>query len=126
MGKRVVTAKISRENGKETKKEILKSQMITKPVKKIVVKGTKKLPKTAPTGTFITVSYTHLTSGLHRSDLVIIAARPAMGKTAFVLNIAQNTAVKSGATAVSYTHLDVYKRQIQSRMLNTAKGPAVH
>ena len=34
MGKRVVTAKISRENGKETKKEILKSQMITKPVKK--------------------------------------------------------------------------------------------
>lgn len=53
VGKRVVTAKISRENGKETKKEILKSQMITKPVKKIVVKGTKKLPKTAPTGTFI-------------------------------------------------------------------------
>ncbi len=52
-GKRVVTAEIIRENGKEVGKEILKTETIKKAVKKIVIKGTKKLPKTAPTGTFI-------------------------------------------------------------------------
>lgn len=52
-GKRVVTAEITRENGEEIHKKILKSKTIKKPVKKIVIKGTKKLPKTAPTGTYI-------------------------------------------------------------------------
>lgn len=49
----MVTAEIIRENGKEVGKEILKTETIKKAVKKIVIKGTKKLPKTAPTGTFI-------------------------------------------------------------------------
>ncbi len=52
-GKRVVTAEITRENGKEVNKKVLKSETIKKAVKKIVIKGTKKLPKTAPTGKFI-------------------------------------------------------------------------
>lgn len=34
-------------------------------------------------------------NGLQRSDLIILAARPAMGKTAFALNIAQNVALKA-------------------------------
>lgn len=57
-----------------------------------------------------------VTSGLHRSDLIIIAARPAMGKTAFVLNIAQNTAVKSGATVLIFS-LEMSKAQLGQRLL---------
>lgn len=57
-----------------------------------------------------------LTSGLHRSDLVIIAARPAMGKTAFVLNIAQNAAVKSGASVLIFS-LEMSKEQLGQRLL---------
>ena len=37
----------------------------------------------------------NLTSGLQKSDLILVAARPSMGKTAFTLNIAQNVAMKS-------------------------------
>lgn len=58
-----------------------------------------------------------VTSGLHRSDLVIIAARPAMGKTAFVLNIAQNAAIKSGATVLIFS-LEMSKAQLGQRLLS--------
>ncbi len=37
-----------------------------------------------------------LTAGLHENQLIIIAARPAMGKTAFALNLATNVAINSG------------------------------
>lgn len=57
-----------------------------------------------------------VTSGLHKSDLIIIAARPAMGKTAFVLNIAQNAAVKSGATVLIFS-LEMSKAQLGQRLL---------
>ena len=43
-----------------------------------------------------------LTTGFHPGELIIIAARPAMGKTAFVLNIAQNVAVKSGEVVAMF------------------------
>ncbi len=36
-----------------------------------------------------------LTAGFQKSDLIILAARPSMGKTAFALNIAQNVAIRS-------------------------------
>lgn len=52
-GKRVVNARITRENGEIVQKDVLKSETIKKPVTKIVVKGTKKVPKTMPTGTYI-------------------------------------------------------------------------
>ncbi len=58
-----------------------------------------------------------VTSGLHRSDLVIIAARPAMGKTAFVLNIAQNAAIKSGASVLIFS-LEMSKAQLGQRLLS--------
>ena len=68
-----------------------------------------------PTG-FIDLDYK--TSGMQPSDLVLIAARPSMGKTAFVLNLVDHVAVRKGLPCmifsletVSYTHLDVYKRQ---------------
>jgi len=61
--------------------------------------------------------FDEVTSGLHRSDLVIIAARPAMGKTAFVLNIAQNAAVKSGASVLIFS-LEMSKAQLGQRLLS--------
>lgn len=57
-----------------------------------------------------------LTSGLQRSDLVIVAARPAMGKTAFVLNVAQNAATKSGASVLIFS-LEMSKAQLGQRLL---------
>lgn len=58
-----------------------------------------------------------VTSGLHRSDLIIIAARPAMGKTAFALNIAQNAAIKSGASVLIFS-LEMSKEQLGQRLLS--------
>lgn len=55
-----------------------------------------------------------ITSGLHPSDLVILAARPSMGKTAFALNIAQNVA-KQGK-AVGVISLEMSKEQLVERM----------
>lgn len=57
-----------------------------------------------------------LTSGLHRSDLIILAARPAMGKTAFALNIAQQTATKAGASVLIFS-LEMSKEQLGQRLL---------
>jgi replicative DNA helicase len=56
------------------------------------------------------------TSGLQPSDLVIIAARPSMGKTAFCLNIAQNAAVRAGAV-VGVFSLEMSKESLVMRML---------
>ncbi len=55
-------------------------------------------------------------NGLQRSDLIILAARPAMGKTAFVLNIAQNVAIKA-KTPVAIFSLEMSKQQLMQRML---------
>ncbi len=57
-----------------------------------------------------------LTSGLQPSDLVILAARPSMGKTAFALNIARNAAVDHG-TPVAVFSLEMSKEQLSMRML---------
>ena len=57
-----------------------------------------------------------LTAGLQPSDLILIAARPSMGKTAFVLNIARNVAVKE-KKAVAFFSLEMSKEQLVQRML---------
>lgn len=57
-----------------------------------------------------------MTSGLQRSDLIILAARPSMGKTAFALNIAQNIAIRA-KTAVAIFSLEMSKEQLVQRML---------
>lgn len=56
-----------------------------------------------------------ITSGLHNSDLLILAARPAMGKSAFAINIATNVA-KSG-TPVAIFNLEMAKEQVVNRIL---------
>ncbi|MBU1183200.1 MAG: replicative DNA helicase [Pseudomonadota bacterium] len=57
-----------------------------------------------------------LTSGFQNSDLIIIAARPGMGKTAFALNIARNAAVKSNVPVAIFS-LEMSKEQLSLRML---------
>jgi replicative DNA helicase len=57
-----------------------------------------------------------LTAGLQPSDLIIIAGRPSMGKTAFVLNIAANAALRGG-TGVAVFSLEMSKEQLALRML---------
>lgn len=66
-----------------------------------------------PTG-FIDLDYK--TAGLHNSDLILIAARPAMGKSAFALNIATNAAVKAKVPAVLFS-LEMSKEQMVNRIL---------
>lgn len=56
------------------------------------------------------------TAGFHKSELILIAARPAMGKTAFALNIATNAAVR-GNTPVVVFSLEMSKEQCTNRIL---------
>lgn len=57
-------------------------------------------------------------TGLNRSDLILLAARPGMGKTSFALNIARNAACKSNKT-VAFFSLEMSKEQLVSRLLST-------
>jgi len=58
-----------------------------------------------------------MTSGLQKNDLIIVAARPAMGKTAFALNIAQNVA-KLNTTNVAIFSLEMGAEQLVGRFLS--------
>lgn len=66
-----------------------------------------------PTG-FVDLDYK--TAGLHESDLVLIAARPAMGKSAFALNMATNAAIR-GNVPVAIFSLEMSKEQMANRIL---------
>jgi replicative DNA helicase len=57
-----------------------------------------------------------MTSGLQKSDLIIIAARPSMGKTAFAINIAENAAVQGGKSVAVFS-LEMSKEALLNRML---------
>ena len=59
----------------------------------------------------------YMTSGMQPADLVLIAARPSMGKTAFVLNIAQHMAFKSDRTVAVFS-LEMSKEQLVNRMFS--------
>ncbi|MBN2794076.1 MAG: replicative DNA helicase [Clostridia bacterium] len=62
------------------------------------------------------------TSGLQRSDLVLVAARPSMGKTAFSLNLCQNVATQNDGASVAIFSLEMSKAQLVQRMLATQAG----
>ncbi len=66
-----------------------------------------------PTG-FADLDYK--TAGLHNSDLILVAARPAMGKSAFALNIASYAAVKANVPVVVFS-LEMSKEQMGNRIL---------
>ena len=60
-------------------------------------------------------------TGLNKSDLIILGARPGMGKTAFALNIARNVAVNAGRT-VCFFSLEMTRDQLAQRMLSSEAG----
>ena len=59
-----------------------------------------------------------LTAGLQKSDLIILAGRPGMGKTAFALNIAKNSAVDTNVPVAIFS-LEMSKEQLSFRMLSS-------
>lgn len=63
----------------------------------------------------------NMTAGLQRSDLIILAARPAMGKTTFVTNLAYNVASKEKHSVLFFS-LEMSKEQLVDRMLSDASG----
>ena len=67
-----------------------------------------------PTG-FTDLDYT--LAGLQRTDLILIAARPSVGKTAFALNIAQNAAVRNNFATAIFS-LEMSKEQLTNRLLS--------
>ncbi|MCU0605116.1 MAG: replicative DNA helicase, partial [Desulfobacterales bacterium] len=69
--------------------------------------------------TGVPTGFTHLdnlTSGFQNSDLIILAARPSMGKTALALNIARNAAVDAGVPVAIFS-LEMSKEQLSLRLL---------
>ncbi len=91
------------------------------PIKQVVLNALERIEKASknkgvvtgiPTG-FIDLDYK--LSGLQPSDLVLVAARPSMGKTAFVLNIAQHVAFKK-EKGVAVFSLEMSKEQLVNRL----------
>ena len=75
---------------------------------------TKETVTGVPTG-FIDLDYK--TSGFQPSDFILIAARPSMGKTAFVLNVVDHVAVKKGIPCMVFS-LEMSNEQLVNRMLS--------
>ncbi|WP_317855907.1 replicative DNA helicase [Chakrabartyella piscis] len=62
------------------------------------------------------VDFDGKTAGLQKSDLILLAARPSMGKTAFALNIIQNAAIRSNVPVAVFS-LEMSREQLVNRML---------
>ncbi len=93
------------------------------PIRQVVVNAMAKIESAAKskgTVTGIPTGFLDLdrrTAGLQPSDLILIAARPSMGKTAFVLNIAQHVAFRQNM-AVAIFSLEMSKEQLVNRMFS--------
>ncbi len=93
------------------------------PIKQVVLNALdviEKASKTKGTVTGIPTGFIDLDyklSGLQRSDLILVAARPSMGKTAFVLNIAQHVAFRQNL-AVAIFSLEMSKEQLVNRLFS--------
>ncbi|MCI8655197.1 MAG: replicative DNA helicase [Clostridia bacterium] len=99
-----------------------KNQKGYSPIKDVLVESFTRLEELynrkqhvtgVPTG-FVELDYK--TAGLHGSELILVAARPAMGKTAFALNIVSNAALKGNVPVVVFS-LEMSKDQLVNRIL---------
>ena len=93
------------------------------PIRQVVLNALEKIENASkqsgsvtgiPTG-FIDLDYR--TAGLQPSDLILVAARPSMGKTAFVLNIAQHVAFREGKSVAIFS-LEMSKEQLVNRLFS--------
>lgn len=64
------------------------------------------------------IDFDNKTAGLQPSDLILIAARPSMGKTAFALNIAQHAAIRKGIPTAIFS-LEMNKEQMVNRLISS-------
>ena len=93
------------------------------PIKQIVINALEKIEQASKTIGNVTgiatgfVDLDYRTSGLQPSDLVLVAARPSMGKTAFVLNIAQYVAFHSSLSTAIFS-LEMSKEQLVNRLFS--------
>jgi replicative DNA helicase len=99
-----------------------KSRQSFFPLSKIILSNIETLEEKQGNHSLVTgvpTGFSHLdnlTSGLQNSDLIILAARPSMGKTALALNIARNAAVDGGVPVAVFS-LEMSKEQLSLRML---------
>ncbi|MCI9305391.1 MAG: replicative DNA helicase [Lachnospiraceae bacterium] len=97
------------------------------PIKQVVLNAIQKIEiasRTKGNVTGVATGFKDLdyqTSGFQPSDLILIAARPSMGKTAFVLNIAQYMAFRHDVTVAIFS-LEMSKEQLVNRLLSMESG----
>lgn len=97
------------------------------PIRQVVMNAMDKIEAASKNDGYVTgvaTGFTDLdyrTAGMQPSDLVLIAARPSMGKTAFALNIAQHVAFKLGLPVAIFS-LEMSKEQLINRMFSLESG----
>ncbi len=93
------------------------------PIRQIVMNAMEQIEKASKNKGSVTgiatgfIDLDYRTAGMQPSDLVLIAARPSMGKTAFVLNIAQHVAFKLNQTVAVFS-LEMSKEQLVNRLFS--------
>ena len=93
------------------------------PIRQVVMNALEKIENAAKTSGTVTgiptgfIDLDYRTAGLQPSDLILIAARPSMGKTAFVLNIAQYVAFHEGMCTAIFS-LEMSKEQLVNRLFS--------
>ena len=111
----------------ETEKEVFnllekRTDSAYEPIEQTVIRVVNNIQEASKTKggiTGIPTGFTHLddmTSGLQNSDLILIAGRPSMGKTAFALNLVDNIAAKKGFVT-AFFELEMSREQMVNRML---------
>ncbi|TPW13894.1 MAG: replicative DNA helicase, partial [Halothiobacillaceae bacterium] len=92
------------------------TELLTKAVDRIETLFNQDNPITGVSTGFI--DFDNMTSGLQSSDLIIIAARPSMGKTTFAVNIGENAAIKHGLSVAIFS-MEMPGEQLAMRMMSS-------
>ena len=110
---------VSQVNDSSAVKDIRQSDGIDKVLEKFQkLSADKDAFRGVPTGF---IHFDRLTNGLQKSDLIVIAARPGMGKTSLAMNIVENAAVNNGLVCAVFS-LEMPEVQIIQRLLCSAAG----